>query len=99
MEWITDPAAWLALLTLTVLEIVLGIDNIIFLSIMTGKLPPEKQPKARVIGLLLAMLMRVVIPAATLLLAAGQVAMSAFMFEVLRLAPTRHAGRASDPVQ
>ena len=61
MEWITDPAAWLALLTLTVLEIVLGIDNIIFLSIMTGKLPPEKQPKARVIGLLLAMLMRVVL--------------------------------------
>lgn len=59
MEWITDPASWLALLTLTMLEIVLGVDNIIFLSIMTGKLPPKKQPSARTLGLLLAMLMRV----------------------------------------
>lgn len=59
MEWITDPASWVALLTLTMLEIVLGVDNIIFLSIMTGKLPPKKQPSARTVGLLLAMLMRV----------------------------------------
>ncbi len=59
MEWITDPSAWIALLTLTVLEIVLGIDNIIFISIMTGKLPAKKQPKARMVGLALAMLTRI----------------------------------------
>ena len=45
MEWITDPQALIALLTLTVLEIVLGIDNIIFISILSGKLPPDQQKK------------------------------------------------------
>lgn len=59
MEFITDPSAWAALLTLTVLEIVLGVDNIIFISILTGKLPKEQQPRARMIGLSLAMLMRI----------------------------------------
>jgi predicted tellurium resistance membrane protein TerC len=59
MEWLTDPAAWFSLLTLTVLEIVLGVDNIIFISILAGKLPPEKQGKARNIGLMLALVMRV----------------------------------------
>jgi predicted tellurium resistance membrane protein TerC len=54
-----DPQVWIALLTLTVLEIVLGIDNIIFISILAGKLPAEKQAKARQLGLLLAMVMRV----------------------------------------
>lgn len=53
------PSAWLALLTLAFLEIVLGIDNIVFLSIMTSKLPPDQQPKGRFIGLLLAMLARI----------------------------------------
>ncbi|MDL2264861.1 TerC family protein [Parabacteroides sp. OttesenSCG-928-G21] len=53
------PNAWLALLALGFLEIVLGVDNIVFLSIMTGKLPPQEQPKARFIGLLLAMLARI----------------------------------------
>ncbi|MCC8155571.1 MAG: TerC family protein [Tannerellaceae bacterium] len=53
------PAAWLALITLTLLEIVLGIDNLVFLSIMTSKLPESQQPHARVTGLLLAMLARI----------------------------------------
>jgi predicted tellurium resistance membrane protein TerC len=61
MEWLTDPQAWIALATLTALEIVLGIDNIIFISILTGKLPREKQPRARLIGLGLAMLMRILL--------------------------------------
>lgn len=53
------PSAWVALLTLIFLEIVLGIDNIIFLSVMSSKLPEQQQPKARIIGLLLAMLCRI----------------------------------------
>ncbi len=61
MEWITDPQGWIALLTLVALEIVLGIDNIIFISILAGKLPKEQQPKARFVGLGLAMLMRIVL--------------------------------------
>lgn len=59
MDWIADPQAWIALATLTVLEIVLGIDNVVFISILAGKLPPEQQAKARRIGLLLAMVMRI----------------------------------------
>jgi predicted tellurium resistance membrane protein TerC len=51
MEWFSDPNAWLGLLTLTALEIVLGIDNIIFISILASKLPPAEQPKARKLGL------------------------------------------------
>jgi predicted tellurium resistance membrane protein TerC len=61
MEWLSDPQAWLGFLTLTVLEIVLGIDNIIFISILCGKLPPDQQPKARRIGLALAMVMRILL--------------------------------------
>jgi predicted tellurium resistance membrane protein TerC len=59
MEWMTDPQAWIALATLTALEIVLGIDNIVFISILTGKLPEAQQPRARTIGLAAAMLMRI----------------------------------------
>ncbi len=59
LEVFLSPNAWLALLTLTFLEIVLGIDNIVFLSIVTSKLPPEQQPKARKTGLFLAMLFRI----------------------------------------
>ena len=59
MDWLTSPEAWVALLTLTVLEIVLGIDNVIFISILAGKLPQEQQGKARRLGLALAMLMRI----------------------------------------
>lgn len=61
MEILTNPDAWIALLTLTFLEIILGIDNIVFLSIVSGKLRAEDQPKARRIGLLLAMAFRVVL--------------------------------------
>jgi predicted tellurium resistance membrane protein TerC len=59
MEVFLNPDAWIALLTLTFLEIVLGIDNIIFISIVTGKLPEEKRKKATQIGLFLAMFMRI----------------------------------------
>jgi predicted tellurium resistance membrane protein TerC len=59
MEWLSDPQAWIAFLTLVALEIVLGIDNIIFISILSGKLPPDQQPRARYIGLSLALLIRV----------------------------------------
>ncbi len=61
MELLTDPNAWLALITLTALEIVLGIDNIIFISILAGKLPAEQQAGARRLGLGLAMLTRVLL--------------------------------------
>lgn len=57
-EWIADPNAWLALGTLIVLEVVLGIDNIIFLSLVVAKLPAQQQNKARRLGLMAAMLMR-----------------------------------------
>jgi predicted tellurium resistance membrane protein TerC len=59
MEVFLNPDAWVALLTLTFLEIILGIDNIIFISIVTGKLPPEKRKKATQLGLFLAMFMRI----------------------------------------
>lgn len=59
LELLTDPAAWLALLTLTALELVLGIDNVIFISILVDKLPPAAREKARKIGLFLAMFMRI----------------------------------------
>ncbi len=59
MEWIADPQAWIALLTLTALELVLGIDNIVFISILAGKLPPGQRQRAWRIGLALAMLMRI----------------------------------------
>ncbi|HXV39462.1 MAG TPA: TerC family protein [Steroidobacteraceae bacterium] len=59
IELLTDPAVWLAFLTLTLLEIVLGIDNIIFLSILVSKLPKELQPRGRIIGLAFAMVTRI----------------------------------------
>jgi predicted tellurium resistance membrane protein TerC len=58
MDWLLDPHAWLALATLTALEIVLGVDNIIFISILCGRLPAHQRAKARTIGLALAMLTR-----------------------------------------
>ena len=61
MDWITDPEIWISLLTLTALEIVLGIDNIIFISILAGKLPHERQAKARQLGLSLALITRVLL--------------------------------------
>lgn len=61
MEWLTNPEIWISLLTLTVLEIVLGIDNIVFISILSGKLPAEQQNKGRTVGLALAMITRVLL--------------------------------------
>lgn len=61
MEWITNPEIWISLTTLTVLEIVLGIDNIVFISILSNKLPESQQKRARQIGLALAMITRVLL--------------------------------------
>ncbi len=61
MEWLSNPEIWISLITLTILEIVLGIDNIIFISIMADKLPEAKQKKARQVGLALAMITRVLL--------------------------------------
>lgn len=61
MDWITSPESWIALLTLTALEIVLGIDNIIFISILAGKLPGDQQKTGRQIGLMMAMLTRILL--------------------------------------
>ena len=79
MEWLSDPQAWVALLTLTVLEIVLGIDNVIFISILAGKLPGEQQKKARNIGLAAAMIMRILL----LLSLAWIIRLTAPLFTVL----------------
>lgn len=59
MEWLANPQIWIAFGTLTALELVLGIDNVIFISILAGKLPPDQRKKARMVGLGLAMFMRV----------------------------------------
>jgi predicted tellurium resistance membrane protein TerC len=61
MDWLTNPEAWIALVTLTVLEIVLGIDNIIFISILVGRLPDHQRNKGRIIGLGLAMVTRILL--------------------------------------
>ena len=58
MEWIADPTAWVGLLTLVALEIVLGVDNLIFIAILSDKLPVQQRERARVIGLSLALFMR-----------------------------------------
>jgi predicted tellurium resistance membrane protein TerC len=61
MEWMTEPQTWIALVTLTALEIVLGIDNIIFIAILSSKLPAHQQNRARLIGLTIAMVTRVLL--------------------------------------
>jgi predicted tellurium resistance membrane protein TerC len=61
MDWLTDPNTWIGLLTLTVLEIVLGVDNIIFISILAGKLPADQRAKARRLGLLGAFVSRLLL--------------------------------------
>jgi predicted tellurium resistance membrane protein TerC len=61
MEWLADPQLWIAFGTLTLLELVLGIDNVIFISILAGKLPPEQQGRARFIGLSLALGIRILL--------------------------------------
>src|SRR5436305_10515898 len=61
MEWISNPQIWIGLLTLTALEIVLGIDNVVFISIVAGKLPAGQQDRARRTGLGLAMFLRILL--------------------------------------
>ena len=61
MDWIFDPQSWIAFATLLALEVVLGIDNVVFISILSGKLPASQQPKARYLGLGLAMVMRIIL--------------------------------------
>ena len=79
MELLTNPETWISLVTLTVLEIVLGIDNIVFISILTGKLPIEQQARARRIGLGLAMGMRI----ALLLTISWVIGLTAPLFTIL----------------
>jgi predicted tellurium resistance membrane protein TerC len=79
MELLTDPQAWIAFATLTALELVLGIDNIIFISILVDRLPPERREFTRRIGLFLAMFMRL----ALLFTLAWMVGMTATLFTVL----------------
>jgi predicted tellurium resistance membrane protein TerC len=59
-DWVSDPAIWASLVTLTVMEIVLGIDNIVFISVIVGRIPPENAKRARQIGLVLALVFRIV---------------------------------------
>ena len=61
MEWISDPQVWMALATLTAIEIVLGVDNIVFIAILAGRLPAHQQARGRSIGLVLAMLTRIIL--------------------------------------
>jgi predicted tellurium resistance membrane protein TerC len=61
MHWLSDPQAWIALATLTSLELVLGIDNIVFISILSGRLRPAERQRARILGLFAAMLMRILL--------------------------------------
>ncbi|MDU7247013.1 MAG: TerC family protein, partial [Klebsiella pneumoniae] len=61
MEWIADPSIWAGLITLVVIELVLGIDNLVFIAILAEKLPPAQRDRARVTGLLLAMVMRLLL--------------------------------------
>lgn len=82
MEWVTLPEAWVALATLTALEIILGVDNIIFISILVGRLPPEVRQRARIVGLSLAMAMRILL----LLMIAWIMQLQRPLFEVLDLA-------------
>lgn len=81
MEWISNPEAWIALITLTSLEIVLGIDNIIFISILVGRLPGKLRDKARTIGLGLAMIARILL----LLSLTWVMSLTAGLFEIYTL--------------
>ena len=79
MELLLDPQAWIAFFTLTALELVLGIDNVIFISILVDKLPPERREVARKVGLFLAMFMRI----GLLLLLSWIVGLTAPLFTIL----------------
>src|SRR4030095_11569852 len=62
MEWLANPEIWLSLLTLTALEIVLGIDNLVFIAVLVGKLPKDQQPRARTLGIVMALVPRPLLP-------------------------------------
>ncbi|MFI6456889.1 TerC family protein [Streptosporangium amethystogenes] len=79
LDWVTNPEIWIGFVTLVALEIVLGIDNIIFISILAGKLPPEQRDKARKLGLLAALVSRLLL----LLALSWVVRLTAPLFEVL----------------
>ncbi|MEV4378870.1 TerC family protein [Streptosporangium sp. NPDC049644] len=79
LDWVTNPEIWIGFVTLVALEIVLGIDNIIFISILAGKLPPEQRDRARKLGLLAALLSRLLL----LLALSWVVRLTAPLFEVL----------------
>jgi predicted tellurium resistance membrane protein TerC len=79
VDWLFDPEIWIALLTLTALEIVLGIDNIVFISILSGRLPADQVKRARTIGLMLAMVMRILL----LLAISWVIGLTAPLFTVL----------------
>ena len=87
MDWLSDPQIWIGLLTLTALEIVLGIDNIVFISILAGKLPGGAQERARRLGLTLALLMRI----ALLLSLTWVMGLTRPLFEVVGFAVTGRA--------
>ena len=87
MDWITSPEIWIGLLTLTVLEIILGIDNIVFISILAGKLPVEQQAKARQTGLMLALVTRVLLLCAL----AWMVKLTTPLFHIPTFGLTGHA--------
>ncbi len=79
MDWLFNPEIWIALVTLTALEIVLGIDNVVFISILSGKLPEHQRDKARRIGLALAMITRILLLFSLSLI----VQLTAPLFEIL----------------
>jgi predicted tellurium resistance membrane protein TerC len=82
MTWLTDPGIWASLLTLTALEVVLGIDNVIFLSVISGRLPESQQARARAIGLGLALIMRIALLAGITWI----IGLTAPLFEIFGLA-------------
>ena len=90
MDWVADPQLWIGLLTLTVLEIVLGVDNVVFISILAGKLPGDQRVRARRLGLGLAALTRIFL----LLSLAWIIRLTAPLFSVFRAGDL---GKGSDP--
>jgi predicted tellurium resistance membrane protein TerC len=91
MDWITDPEIWVSLLTLTALEIVLGIDNLVFIAILAGRLPAEQQNRARQIGLALALLTRLALLASI----AWIIGLTQPLFRLLELQGTGPSGQAT----
>ena len=89
MEFFNSPDLWVAFLTLFVLEVVLGIDNVVFISILAGKLPPEQQRKARLVGLSLAMFLRI----GLLFLASWIVGLTAPLFSIGSADALQFSGR------